>query len=160
MKTDKAFQIFESYMGSKKLRHSRPRREIMEAFFRAGRHLTAEELYLLVKRSSPKLGFATVYRTLKLMVEAGLCHELKFMGGSNRYELLVGLRHHDHIVCTGCGACVEVVDPEIERLQDRLFRRHGFIPQRHRLELFGLCGNCQKRCRCQAPVETKKSPPA
>ena len=88
------------------------------------------------------MGVATVYRTLKLLCAAGLCRRLKVEGGPARYEHLYGHQHHDHLICTRCGTFVEVVDPEIERLQEKLSKIHGFTPQQHRMELYGICSNC------------------
>ena len=99
----------------------------------------------MVKKLYPSIGFATVYRTLKLLCEAGLCRELKFEDGITRYEHLYGHQHHDHLVCTRCGKFIEIIEPEIEKLQEKLFKKHKFLPQRHRMELYGICKKCRKR---------------
>ncbi len=135
----------EEVLYAKNLRRSRPRHEIITAFIKARRHLTAEELYLRVRTKHPRIGSATVYRTLRLMCNLGLCKELNFEkgGGRTRYELVKGREHHDHLICTRCGAVVEVFDAGIEKLQDRLFKRYGYQPQSHRFELYGICTACQ-----------------
>ena len=79
-----------------------------------------------------------------MLAEAGLCRELKFDDGTTRYEHLYGHRHHDHLICTTCGRFVEVVDPAIERLQMRVAERHGFRPERHRMEIYGICRRCRR----------------
>ncbi|NTV52371.1 MAG: transcriptional repressor [Candidatus Firestonebacteria bacterium] len=140
-----ARRIFETYLAAQNLKHSRPRLQVMESFIAAGEHLTAEELHRRVKRKFPHIGVATVYRTLKLMHAGGLCGELKLQDGTTRYEALCGRDHHDHLICTRCGRLEEVVDPDIEALQGKLFKRHGYRPQWHRLELYGLCGSCLKK---------------
>ncbi|MBN1595145.1 transcriptional repressor [candidate division FCPU426 bacterium] len=149
MAKNEAHASIESYLAAKNLKHSRPRQEIIDTFIKADSHLTAEELYHLVKKKNPKIGFATVYRTLKLMCESGLCKELKFekSGDCTRYEILKGREHHDHLICTHCGTVVEVFDAELERMQNRLFKLHDFYPQSHRLELYGTCKTCRKRGR-------------
>lgn len=144
MKANKELKIFEDYLLAKKLKHSGQRRGILEVFLDAGKHCTANELYLLAQKKYPSVGFATIYRTLKLLCECGLCRELKFDDGTTRYEYLYGHQHHDHLICTKCGKFVEVVDPQIERLQEKLFATHHFHPQRHRMELYGLCKQCKK----------------
>lgn len=144
MTENELYRMFENYLASKHLKHSQPRWEIMDTFLKADRHLTAEELYHLVKKKNSGVGSATVYRTLKLMCESGLCRELKFGDGSTRYERLQGKAHHDHLICTHCGSFVEVFDPEIESLQEKLFKLHGYHPQWHRLELYGICKDCRK----------------
>jgi Fur family ferric uptake transcriptional regulator len=142
---NEALGIFEKYLDAKNLKHSQPRQEIVEAFLKADQHLTAQDLFQIVKQSYAGIGFATVYRTLRLMCESGVCRELNFADGSTRYERLQGKQHHDHIICTACGALVEVVDSEIERLQDKLFKQYHFQPQWHRLELYGICDTCRKK---------------
>lgn len=133
---------FEKHLDSKKLKHSRQREDILVAFLSEEKHLTAEELYLVVKKINPAIGFVTVYRTLKLLCECGLCRELKFTDGTARYEHLYGHEHHDHLMCTSCGKLIEVVDVEIERLQDKIFKAHGYTPHGHRMELYGVCSKC------------------
>ena len=137
-------RIFEAYLATKNLKHSQQRKEILGIFLGIDRHLTAEELYRIVKKRSPAIGYATVYRTLKLLAASGLCRELKFEDGTTRYEHQYEHKHHDHIICTRCGRLVEVVDSGIERLQEKLFKLHGFYPQRHRMELYGICKRCKR----------------
>lgn len=138
-------KAFENYLASKRLKHSEQRKRILNIFLSINRHLTTDELYRLVKKSFPSIGYATVYRTLKLLSECGLCRELKFEDGTARYEHLYGHMHHDHLICTDCGRFVEIMNSEIEHLQERLFKRYGFYPQRHRLELYGICKQCKKK---------------
>lgn len=138
-------KIFEDYLESKDLKHSRQREDILDLFLNTDRHLTAEGLYGLIKKKNPAIGFATVYRTLKLLCACGLSRELRFEDGTTKYEHLYGHQHHDHLTCLRCGKIVEVVDPEIERLQERLFKRHRFYQQRHRLNLYGVCWNCKRK---------------
>jgi Fur family ferric uptake transcriptional regulator len=135
-------RVLEGYLAARRLRRSARRRAILELFLAEERHLTADELYRIVRRRHPACGFATVYRALKLFCDSGLCRAVRFEDGVTRYEHHFRHAHHDHLVCTRCGGVVEVVDPEIERLQERLAERHGFRVQRHCLELYGLCRSC------------------
>ena len=134
---------FARCIAQRGLRHSRPRERIATVFLAADRHLTAEELAALARRGGATLGMATVYRTLKLLVACGLCRELRLDDGTTRFEPRHGEEHHDHLICTACGSLVEVFDAEIERLQERLCRQHGFSPQRHRMEIYGCCRRCR-----------------
>ena len=135
-------KIFEEYLTGKKLKHSKQRNEILDEFLSIDKHLTVDELYRIVQKRNPSIGYATIYRTLKLLCGSGLCRELKFEDGTTRYEHLYGHQHHDHLICTKCGKLVEVIDPEIEQLQEKLFKKHGFHPLKHRMELYGLCKKC------------------
>jgi len=136
-------KIFDDFVKRRGLKHSEQRREILRTFLRTEKHLTAEELYRLVKKRIPSVGFSTIYRTLKLLCECGLCRELKLEDGTVRYEHLYGHEHHDHLICVKCGKFVEVVDPEIERLQEKLAKREGFILEGHKLLMYGRCGDCR-----------------
>ncbi len=143
MKNKKEIDLFEDYIRSKNLRQSEQRIQVLEVFLKSEKHLTADELYRMVKKKNPSIGTATVYRTLKVLRESGLCRELKLDDGTTRYEHLYGHKHHDHLVCTHCGSLVEVVDPEIEKMQIKLAKAHGFYIKCHKLEMYGIC----KRCR-------------
>lgn len=135
---------FETYLAAKNLKHSQQRLHVLDIFSESAKHLTAEEIYRSAKKKHPGIGYATIYRTLKLLCEAGLCRELRCEDGLSRYEYQAQDEHHDHLICTKCGMFVEVVEPEIERLQEKLFKANGFYPQRHRMELYGVCRKCSK----------------
>lgn len=137
-------QIFNDFVKGKGLKQSDQRQEILMTFLKTEKHLTADELYTLVKRKNPQIGFATIYRTLKLLCESGLCRELKLEDGSVRYEHLYGHDHHDHLICVKCGKFIEVVDSEIEKLQERLAAKEDFTLQGHKLLMYGICKECKR----------------
>lgn len=137
--------VFESFISEKKLKHSKPREWILAVFLSIEKHLTVDELWAAVKKKYPSVGFATVYRTLKLLCESGLCSELRLEDGTTRYEHRYGHDHHDHLVCTECGHVIEVFDEVIERLQEQLMKRNGFSPCYHRMNLYGVCKDCRKK---------------
>jgi Fur family ferric uptake transcriptional regulator len=143
MAFEKERSVFEDYIRNKNLRHSEQRLLVLYTFLKSEKHLTADELYKMVKRKNPSIGTATVYRTLKLLRDCGLCRELRLDDGTTKYEHLYGHDHHDHLICTNCGTLVEAVDPEIEKLQERLARVHGFTIKRHKLEIYGICRRCR-----------------
>ncbi len=136
--------LFKAHLRSRGLRMTPQRERIMDIFLHEAGHLTTEELYLRIQRLDPSLGQATVYRTVKLLCEAGIAREVRFGDGVARYEKIGGA-HHDHLICERCGRNIEVVDPEIERLQEALARAHGFAPTFHRLYLYGICSECRDR---------------
>jgi Fur family ferric uptake transcriptional regulator len=105
--------------------------------------LTIEELLTLVKKRDPRIGYATVYRTLKMLAESGIANELHFGDGFSRYELREALSHHDHLICTACGIIVEFEEPAIEELQEQVATRYDFVVTFHRHELYGLCPSCR-----------------
>jgi Fur family transcriptional regulator, ferric uptake regulator len=144
MLTEKDTKAFEDYITRKGLKFSAQRMHILKAVLSGTPHLTVNEIHRNVQRKHPGIGCATVYRTLRLLCEAGLCEELKCEDGLCRYEHAADDRHHDHLICTKCGRFVEVVDPRIEKLQEKIFQDNGFLPQRHRMELYGICRQCRK----------------
>jgi Fur family transcriptional regulator, ferric uptake regulator len=135
--------IFEKFLAQKRLKHSKPREFIVRTFLGMEKHVSVDELWGAVRKKCPSVGYATVYRTMKLLCESGLCSEIRFEDGTTRYEHLYGHDHHDHLICTKCGCFVEVVEAGIEELQVRLMKRHGFLPQFHRMNLYGICKECR-----------------
>jgi len=139
---------FLRYMASKSLNVTRQRLRIAELFFAMQGHHTLDELYGIIRQTEPGIGQTTVYRTLKLLCEAGLAHELQFGDGSARFEPVDpagGAHHHDHLICQRCGRTEEVHSEAIEKLQNDLAESHGFLLLSHAHYLFGLCPACRKK---------------
>lgn len=130
------------YLKKQGLRSTNQREQILDLFIKAGKHVSAEELYAIVQKNYPGTGYATVYRTLKLLSEAGIAQERKFEDGYTRYEHASADDHHDHLICTRCGLIVEFENKQIEMLQQDVATQHRFVIQNHRLELYGLCKRC------------------
>lgn len=136
-------KAFNEFAQAKGLRSTRQRDIILDIFLSTHQHVSVEDLYMKVKASHPGIGYATVYRTLKLFSEAGLAREILLHDGQTRYEHVLAGEHHDHLVCTGCNAIIEFEDETIEKLQNEIATRHGFLILRHKLELYGLCARCR-----------------
>jgi len=140
-------EIFEKYLIKQNLRDTPQRNLILDAFLRREEHVSAEQLYDIVKKRDPSIGQATVYRVMKLLIEAGLAREVDFGDGIMRYEHAYNHPHHDHLVCRGCGKTVEVIDPVIEELQKRVAQSHGFELTDHEMYLYGHCTECRKKAQ-------------
>ncbi|WP_298271361.1 Fur family transcriptional regulator [Geobacter sp.] len=136
-------KIFHDYIARQGLKSTRQRDIILEAFLSSDRHLSIEELYLKLRVKHPNIGYATVYRTLKLFAESGIAREMQFGDGQTRYDHVGEGEHHDHLVCTGCGAIIEFENETIETLQNEVAAAHGFLIKTHKLELYGLCARCR-----------------
>jgi Fur family ferric uptake transcriptional regulator len=134
---------FTHFLAERGLRLTGQRRVIAEIFFAAEGHHSIEQLAQMVRETKPGIGPATVYRTLKLLREAGLASGMNVGDGLARYESPFRRSHHDHLVCRRCGLIVEFENDQIESLQQRVAERHGFVVTDHRLELFGVCGVCR-----------------
>ncbi len=142
MKNFKEQTVFSSYITNNRFRNTKQRQKILQVFLETEEHLSAEDLYRLVHKKYPSIGYATIYRTLKLMSMCGLCRELKLQDGTTRYEHLYGHQHHDHLICTNCGKILEVFDEKIESLQEELAKKYGFHMEKHYMELYGICKEC------------------
>ncbi|MCH2169285.1 transcriptional repressor [Myxococcota bacterium] len=129
------------YLEEHNLKHTRQRELILDAFLDVQGHITSDDLYQRIRETEPQIGYTTVYRTMKLLCEAGLAAERHFDEGSTRYE--IAHDHHDHLVCTRCGTIVEFECEMIEKTQEEIAKRYGFQILRHRHELYGLCEKCQ-----------------
>jgi Fur family ferric uptake transcriptional regulator len=125
-----------------KLKSSTRRELILETLATIGRHVTAEELLRDVRVRDPRIGAATVYRTLRVLQDSGIVAERHFEGGASRFELL-GDDHHDHLICTVCGTIVEFEDDVIELEQKRVAVAYGYELLMHRHELYGICAKCR-----------------
>jgi Fur family ferric uptake transcriptional regulator len=136
-------ELLAKFMSERGLKSTRQRSLIIDTFFASHGHLSVEELWAKVRTSDARVSVATVYRTMKLLGESGLAHARNFGDGQTRYEAAVGRHHHDHLICTNCGAIVEFENDRIEAMQDAVARRHGFRVISHKMELYGLCKNCQ-----------------
>lgn len=142
MQFKEELEVLENFIRSRNLRRSEQRQQILLSFLKTEKHLTAEELYNITKKKNPSIGYATIYRTMKLLSEAGLCRELQLDDGTTRYEHLYNHKHHDHLICTKCGKFIEIESPQIEALQEKLAKENGFVLLKHRLELYGICNAC------------------
>lgn len=135
-------QSLARYLDEHNLRHTRQRDAILEVFLDVKGHITAENLYERVRSEHVNIGYTTVYRTMKLLCDAGLAVERKFEDGVTRYE--ISHEHHDHLVCVRCGKIVEFECRMIESAQDQIAERYGFRILRHRHELYGHCSGCRE----------------
>ncbi len=135
----KELEVLEDYIIQNKLKITKQRRAVLNAFIECENHISAEELYNLVTAIEPKVGLATVYRTLTLLTKSGLASELDFGDGQKRYEHKYMHSHHDHMICTECGKIIEFNHPLIEKFQEEVASRNGVTITSHKLDMFGLC---------------------
>ena len=138
-------EIFLEHIQNAGLRRTSQRDLILEIFLQTEEHLTSEDLYWLTHKQDSSVGHTTVYRTLKLLTEAGLAREVRFGDGKTYYEHHYNHDHHDHMICTECGKVIEFFSAEIEEWQDKMADKFGFKPTHHSLRMWGVCDECQKR---------------
>ncbi|HEY2368205.1 MAG TPA: transcriptional repressor, partial [Polyangiaceae bacterium] len=139
--------LLSTHMAKKGLRSTDQRRLIVETFFKSPNHVSIEELLAQVRSQDPKVGYATVYRTLKLLTECGVAFERRFGDGLARYELADEASHHDHLICVDCGTIVEFEEDRIEVLQEAVAEKYGYELRSHKHEMYGVCPDCQRKAK-------------
>lgn len=137
--------LFGRFLRENRLKHTAQRLKIVKRAFSMPKHFSAEDLYQVLKRERLDVSKATVYRTLKLLVEANFLDEMEIGARQAKiYEPVLGREHHDHMICLRCGRIVEFIDREIEALQEKAARQKEFRVLSHTLKLFGLCKACDE----------------
>lgn len=137
-------QAFEDFLRGRGLRFTPERRAILaEVLVRAG-HFDPEELYVSLRGKERRVSRASVYRTLPLMVEAGIVERVERTDKHAHYERTLGKEHHDHMLCVACGRVIEFYSGPIEDLQDEVCRKHRFEGISHTLEITGYCAKCAR----------------
>ncbi len=134
---DDAVKSLEELCAERGMRMTDQRRVIARIIESSGDHPDVEELYRRSVQVDAKISISTVYRTVKLFEDAGLLARHDFRDGRSRYET-VPEEHHDHLIDLKSGVVIEFHSPEIEALQERIAREHGFKLVDHRLELYGI----------------------
>jgi Fur family ferric uptake transcriptional regulator len=129
------------YLEEHNLKQTKQRDAILDIFLAATGHVTSEEIFNRVRKQHPNIGYTTVYRTMKLLCDAGLASERHFDDAITRYE--IAHEHHDHLVCMRCGKIIEFECAMIESTQTEIADRYHFRVLRHRHELYGHCENCR-----------------
>lgn len=130
-------KTLEELCADKGMRMTEQRRVIARILQESDDHPDVEELYRRSAKVDPRISLSTVYRTVKLFEDEGIIEKHDFRDGRSRYEA-VPQEHHDHMIDVETGTVIEFHSPEIEVLQERIAREHGFRLVGHRLELYGV----------------------
>lgn len=124
------------------------RQTILQAFTEhQEQHLSAEDVYGIVRKKSPDIGLATVYRTLELLSDLEVLQKMDFGDGRSRYEINESntLHHHHHLICLSCNKVKEFEDDLLETLETAIARKSNFLIMDHQLKFYGYCQECQSK---------------
>lgn len=137
---------FHSRLQEENLKSTRQRDTIVEVFFTIDEHISADELLSEVRREQPRIGYATVYRTLKLLVDLGFAITKDFGDGQTRYDPIHDQDpDHDHLICVKCRKIVEFNDQDTVQRFEQIADDYGFKLRRRQLELYAECKEpCEK----------------
>ncbi len=153
----------DAFIRKKGLRQTGQRDEIVEVIFATDEHFTPDELFDRLRAAGSRASRATVYRTLSLLVEANLIHEIELGDGQTTYDPnFVDHPNHNHLICVDCGKVVEFEDSHLDLLNDCLTRRLGYRPVRQSLRIEAACEKLRKSGTCpdliQARIRGKRLP--
>lgn len=137
-------EAFRAYLRDHNLPATAQRLAIADVVLGTDNHLSAEDVATALRERGASAGTATVYRTLEVLVKSGLVVERDFGEGFKRYEAARGVPHHEHLLCSSCGRVTEFRDERLERMTQLLAEAHDYSRQRHRLVIYGLCGDCRR----------------
>jgi len=136
---------FRHYLRDHRQPVTRQRDRVAEVVLTSDEHLSAEQIRRQLKGAGEAVGLATIYRTLDLLVESGLVRAHDFGQGYRRFEPMPAQAHHDHLICLRCGKVEEFAHDRLERMLPIIADEYGFLPERHRVEIYGVCGPCQRK---------------
>ncbi len=146
---------FAEFLQSRGMRLTQQRRALIELIFRQHEHFDADALVEELRQNktdSVKASPATVYRTLKELVEAGLLKRMH-LNGRAVYEHDYGYPQHDHLHCEKCDKLIEFQSDELKKLREAVAAQHNFRVSSHRLIISGTCEECSKKRRRKRPLD-------
>ena len=156
-RAERARTLLARHMEGEGLKHTRQRDLVLDVFLESKGHLTVQELTDNVKKHDPSVGLTTVYRTLRLLVDASVAEERHFTDGQARYEVAELGTHHDHLICTTCGQIFEFEDEAIEARQREVAEAHGLEISDHRHEIYAECREPEE-CSYRKAMEKGRIP--
>ena len=143
--TDAVMRLFGRFLRDRGLPVTHQREAVAEVVFGSDDHLSVDDIEQQLRDRGERIGKATIYRTLDLLVRSRLVEELDFNEGFKRYEhRLSNHPVHEHMICVECATVTEFESDELYKIENRVRAEHGFVPVRHRLEIYGLCKACQE----------------
>ncbi len=141
-----AENVFREYLRDRGLKYTEERQAILRAVMKNDEHFEAEQLLLDMRQSGHRVGKATIYRSLKILVACGIVKEVHFSNKQVHYEHTYGQDPHDHMVCRRCGRIIEFDAAEVTRLRTLIAADHRFHALSHRFSIMGLCEACVRAC--------------
>ena len=139
-----ALESFRDFLHSRRLRMTDVRAAILRAALTRSDHFRVDDLVEELQTDGVEVSAATVYRALPLLVEAGIIEPTEISGDRRFYEVSFGREHHDHLICSGCGAVVEFQFEAFAMLERGIAAKYDFVLTGHFHELIGICATCRK----------------
>jgi Fur family ferric uptake transcriptional regulator len=124
-------------------KRSSKREQILNVFLSQEGHLSADDLFDLIRREDQRISRATVYRTLQWMVEAGIARKVDFGEGRSRFEPSYRHPRHFHLICTTCHRSSEFLSSDVESIMEEVAAARGFTPSQSIVQIHGTCEECR-----------------
>jgi Fur family transcriptional regulator, ferric uptake regulator len=141
---DRLFERFHRWLRERHLPITRQRDMVARVVFAGGEHLSVEGVERRLKERGQRVGTATVYRSLDMLVECGLVRAHDFGEGFKRYEPLLTPGDNGHLVCSRCNGVTQFSTERFDRVLPMIADEQGFQHQAHRVEIRGLCQTCRE----------------
>jgi Fur family ferric uptake transcriptional regulator len=141
--------IFRRHLKSKNLKYTPERADVLDAIIERDGLFEAEELLIEMRSRGHRVSKATIYRTIKLLQEAGIITQALFDSRQAHYQLIYGKQPRDYMVCVKTGRHIEFTDAELSTIRDRICRAHGWEPVGHRFQIYGLSPEGRKRTQAE-----------
>jgi Fur family ferric uptake transcriptional regulator len=138
-------KAFQTYLEEHEGRYTTQKRTIVEEIFKIKQHFEVENFIDILRADNNKFSRATVYRTIKQLLDAGLLQKITTREGKVYYERSIPDRHHDHLICNSCGKILEIKENTIETYLEEICAKLDFTPEYRSLHLYGQCGKCNKK---------------
>lgn len=139
--------ILEKYFFQKGQKYSSQRKLIVDEIFKFHKHLEPQILISQILKKYNNISRATIFRTIKLLWEAGFISKTSDKDGLITYEHTLGHNHHDHLICLICGKVIEISNKNLEKIKTKLCKSKQFNHKYHNLQIYGECKKCQKKKR-------------
>lgn len=138
-------KVFEEYLDANEGRYTVQKRAIVDEIFKVKTHFEVEDFIDRLRADNNKFSRATVYRTIKQLLDAGLLQKISTRDGKVFYEKSVPDKQHDHLICNSCGKILEIKDPLISQYLNEHCDKLGFVPEYRSLHIYGQCNKCAKK---------------
>ena len=138
---------FSNHLHAQGLKFTPERRTVLNEVFAIHNHFEAEDLLLQIRQGGHRVSRGTIYRTLALLVECGLVRKVIFTEKHAHYEHVYGHKHHEHLICKGCGLVIEFYQDVLEDSLEETCRGYNFQMESHKVEVLGYCKDCSAKKR-------------
>ena len=135
-------KVFETYLSENDSRYTSQKRAIAEKLFKVKEHVEIDDFIAKINKKDDRFSRATVYRTVKQLLDAGLIQKVSTRDGRVFYEPTTTQTQHAHLICNQCGSIIEIKESQVQRELESYCDGIGFQPEYQSLHIYGVCNTC------------------